>query len=89
MKEKNLSQDCPKREWYDKHYSEMSIEPIEVMQKVFTKEQFEGFLMGNIIKYSMRAGHKGNKEEDLKKAERYQDWLEEFREIGIINPREV
>lgn len=45
--------------------------------------------MGNIIKYCMRAGKKGSVKEDLDKAERYHNWLEEYREAGVINPREV
>lgn len=85
----DLWRDCPKREWYDEHYSQCIVEPIEVMQKLFTKEQLEGFLMGNIIKYCMRAGKKGSVKEDLDKAERYHNWLEEYREAGVINPREV
>lgn len=88
MSNKDLGQDVPKREWYDAHYAECTVEPIELMQKVLTKEQFIGFLMGNVIKYCLRAGHKGSKEEDLKKASRYQEWLEEVREGWIINPRE-
>lgn len=88
MTNKDLGQDVPKREWYDSHYAECIVEPIELMQKVLTEEQFIGFLMGNIIKYCLRAGHKGSKEEDLEKAQRYQNWLEEARLGCKINPRE-
>ena len=35
------------------HYKKAAMQPIEVMQRLFTKEQFLGFLMGNYIKYEM------------------------------------
>lgn len=79
MSNKDLGQDVPKREWYDAHYAECPVEPIELMQKIMTREQFEGFLMGNIIKYCMRAGHKGPIQEELAKANRYHHWLVDFR----------
>lgn len=40
------------------HYKEMPIQPWSVMAAVLTPEEFRGFLKGNIIKYSMRAGRK-------------------------------
>lgn len=36
-------------------------QPIEDMEAIMTPEQFEGFLWGNIIKYSKRFGRKGDK----------------------------
>ncbi|MFM7013133.1 MAG: DUF3310 domain-containing protein, partial [Betaproteobacteria bacterium] len=40
------------------HYKEMGMQPWDVMEAVMTKEEFVGFLKGNIIKYSMRQGKK-------------------------------
>ena len=40
------------------HYKDMAIQPWAVMESVLTKEEFIGFLKGNIIKYSLRAGRK-------------------------------
>jgi hypothetical protein len=40
------------------HYKEMPVQPWAVMEAVLTPEEFRGFLKGNIIKYSMRAGRK-------------------------------
>ena len=37
------------------HYINAAMQPIELMQRLFSKEQFEGFLLGNILKYSLRA----------------------------------
>ena len=38
------------------HYKAMPIQPWEVMESVLTHEEFVGFLKGNILKYSLRAG---------------------------------
>jgi len=50
------------------HYKDMGIQPWTVMENVLTHTEFVGFLKGNVIKYSMRAGRKGATEEDIKKA---------------------
>lgn len=59
----------------DKHYSKAVIEPIEYMCLSFTREEFKGFLKGNILKYSLRAPYKGQEEEDRRKATWYLDLL--------------
>ena len=56
-----------------KHY-EGDIEPIDFMFAQMTREEFEGFLKGNIIKYVSRATRKGGLE-DYQKAKVYLDWL--------------
>lgn len=58
----------------DKHYSKAVIEPIKYMCLSFTREEFKGFLKGNILKYSLRAPYKGQ-EEDRRKATWYLDLL--------------
>lgn len=70
--------------YHDKHYNGCIIEPILLMQKHLTSEQFEGFLLGNIIKYRVRAGHKDDAKKDIDKAMRYEQWLREFQEKGTI-----
>lgn len=54
-----------------------AVEPLEVMAKILTKEEFIGFLKGNIIKYSYRAGRKVGEsvEKDRNKFLVYSDWL--------------
>lgn len=52
------------------HYTAGGIETIDYMQAKMTKEQFEGYLLGNILKYTSRYPHK-NGLEDLKKAQWY------------------
>jgi hypothetical protein len=61
-----------------RHYKQMPVEPWEVMEAVLTYEEFIGFLKGNIIKYSMRAGRKEGSD-DAGKALHYIQKLKEFR----------
>jgi len=60
------------------HYKDMALQPWEVMENVLTSEEFEGFLKGNIIKYSMRAGRKDGSD-DTGKAKHYLMKLKEVR----------
>jgi hypothetical protein len=52
------------------HYKDMPIQPWELMEAILTKEEFIGFLKGNIIKYSLRAGRKDGSD-DAGKAKHY------------------
>lgn len=64
---------------HDKHYRDAVVEPILVMQALFSHDEFIGFLKGNILKYRLRAGHKGGEKEmkaDLDKIHVYEEWLE-------------
>jgi hypothetical protein len=40
------------------HYKDMGVQPWDVMESVLTREEFIGFLKGNVIKYAMRQGRK-------------------------------
>ncbi len=53
---------------HPKHYNYSQVEPIDVIEAWGL-----GFHLGNCLKYISRAGHKGNAEEDLKKARWYLD----------------
>ena len=48
------------------HYTREKIEVID-----FIEDQHLPYHLGNVIKYVARAGHKGDKLEDLKKAQWY------------------
>jgi hypothetical protein len=52
------------------HYKDMPVQPWDVMQRKYTREEFVGFLKGNVLKYTMRAGSKAGEvmERDLAKA---------------------
>ena len=56
------------------HYKDMSMQPWDVMALVLTPEEYRGFLKGNVIKYSMRAGKKADSD-DAGKAQHYADKL--------------
>lgn len=52
---------------YNKHYTEMSVEPWEIMKQDFTLEEWRGFLKGNCLKYLLRIGHKNQDKQDAAK----------------------
>lgn len=56
------------------HYGKGSIECIDYIEDFLTKEEYIGYLRGNIAKYLHRWRYK-NKEEDLKKSQWYLDRL--------------
>ena len=67
---------------HDKHYRDSVVEPILVMQDFFSHDELIGFLKGNILKYRLRVGHKGTKEEmqsDLDKIRVYEKWLDAIK----------
>ena len=58
------------------HYKDMPIQPWALMEMVLTVEEFRGYLKGNIIKYTMRAGRKEGSD-DAGKAKHYMQKLKE------------
>ena len=52
------------------HYTRLTPEPLDVIEMWRC-----GFHVGNVIKYLARAGHKGDRLEDLRKARQYLDRL--------------
>lgn len=65
------------------HYIGARMEPIEVMQALMPPLMFQGFLLGNTIKYSMRVK---NPESDPVKAKQYDVWLYLARRGVTIKP---
>jgi hypothetical protein len=57
------------------HYKAQQVQPWHVMESVLTREEFVGFLKGNIIKYGMRQGKKDSPDAD--KCMHYQMKLKE------------
>ena len=70
------------------HYQLTLLQPIEIMQRTMTKDEFIGFIKGNIIKYSIRGGHKEGEspEKDLTKVNTYHRWLRLAEQGQMINP---
>lgn len=63
------------------HYRKGEYEAIDLIKDVtMDYSGYEGYLIGNIIKYLYRANYKGNKLEDLKKGQYYYDELIEWEE---------
>ena len=71
-----------------KHYQKAAMQPIEVMQRIMSYEQFYGFLIGNYIKYSMRKGLKTGEDtaKDEQKALQYAYWVELHKKMHLIDP---
>jgi len=63
------------KEQHGSHYDNGKLKGIEILRDKLTDEEFEGFLKGNILKYTMRANHKGQKEDDFKKILNYAHML--------------
>lgn len=56
------------------------MEAIEAIRKVLSPAEYRGYLKGNILKYRLRAGRKGDDSkalEDLRKSEQYHTFLTE------------
>lgn len=60
------------------YYNDIGLSPIEAFkQGLLTKEEYMGFLKGNIIKYSVRCNNK-NLEEDMDKCQKYVSYLKDL-----------
>mgnify|MGYP003123254424 CR=1 FL=1 len=62
------------------YYDAGGIELIEIIQAKLTTEQFKGWLLGNLIKYSGRANFKGSFDRDIEKVRIYSEKLLEIEE---------
>ena len=63
------------------HYKDMPIQPWAIMEAILSHDEFVGFLKGNIIKYSLRAGRKDGSD-DAGKAKHYMQKLREVTQAG-------
>lgn len=64
-----------------KHYEELNIQPWEIMEANFNKEEFIAYLKGNIIKYTLRS-----KGQDLSDAEKIKHYAEKLIEVQKGRP---
>lgn len=67
----------PKARYYDAG----GVEVLDVIKAKLTPEQFKGWLLGNLIKYSCRANHKGQFARDVEKVSFYSGELFGFLEV--------
>jgi hypothetical protein len=59
------------------HYDAGGIPSIDVLRAKLTPDQYEGFLLANVIKYACRYNFKGEKRRDASKLADYSCWLVE------------
>ena len=62
------------------HYTVGGIETIDYIKAKLSKEEYRGYLRGNILKYGSRVGHKGSTAEDAGKLAWYAKRLAELEE---------
>lgn len=67
------------------HYTFGEIEVIDYIKDKLTGDEYVGYCMGNVLKYSSRWRHKGGLE-DLKKAQVYLGWAIEAVEESLKVP---
>ena len=60
------------------HYDKGGIEVLDVIKAKLTKEQYEGYVLGNIIKYSLRFNFKEQQVRDAEKMAVYSAQLAEL-----------
>jgi len=65
------------------HYNNGNVECIEAIEAASSKEEFEGYLRGNVIKYIWRFRYKDG-EKDLRKAKWYLEKLISFLEKSNV-----
>ena len=63
------------------YYDAGGIETLRIIQAKLTPEQYEGYLLGNIIKYACRFNHKGQADRDATKISKYAGELAEGRKV--------
>lgn len=68
----------PKRDPQSRYYDEGGIETLDIIKAKLTTEQYEGYLLGNMIKYSCRMNFKGNFDRDNRKVGFYSKFLDEL-----------
>ena len=58
------------------HYNMLTIEAIDLIEMSMTKDEFQGYLKGNALKYIIRYKHKGQPKQDIAKGLWYLKKLE-------------
>ena len=59
------------------HYTTGGIETLDVIRAKMSPDRFQGYLMGNVLKYLLRCEYKEKRIEDIKKAQFYLNLLVE------------
>ena len=61
------------------HYDLFGENTIHIVARSMTVEMWKGFCMGNVLKYRLRAGKKGELKQCIKKAERFEALFDEHK----------
>ena len=72
----------PKSTYYDVG----GIEVLDVIKAKLTPEQYQGYLLGNLIKYALRLNHKGEAQRDAEKIAVYAIELNALRKEAKESP---
>lgn len=78
-KPKPEAEDTPDVINHPAHYKVGGIETIDFIKAKLTPEEFKGYLLGNVLKYASRAGHKDNAMQDAGKLAWYANKLAEVK----------
>ena len=71
-----------------KHYQIIDgIESIDLIACGMTLEMWRGFCLGNIMKYRIRAGKKGDLQQDIDKANYYEELFESKKFLCRESPQ--
>lgn len=73
------------------HYRDGQEEAIDRIRHALTPQEFEGYCLGNAMKYEIRAGKKGDNpvEQDLAKAHWYRQMRAHAQSLGRVpDPRD-
>ena len=73
-KDDKMSEEQTKYDPKSTHYGVGGIETLDYIKAKLTPDQFQGFCMGNVLKYTSRANTKGNFKRDMEKAAYYSKW---------------
>ena len=64
-----------------KHYQLCDMEAIDIINKTLSEEELKGYILGNVLKYRLRAGKKGDMSktyEDIQKANQYEEMYDRY-----------
>ena len=65
----------PAKDPKSRYYDHGGIEVLDIIKAKLTSDQYKGFLLGNVIKYSCRANFKGQMNRDIEKIDFYGEEL--------------
>lgn len=66
------------------HYNDFDVEVIDMMERIWGKQEVAAFCKLNAFKYRMRAGLKNDALEDLKKANWYINKYHDYMDDNVL-----